>query len=89
MSLPIFLFLWQKIERKRKKYNPLVIPKSLQEKLPFESKPKDIPKRKRKSLEQKRAVVVDSHERKIRAAVQQIQLISSNRVSMSANSWFA
>ncbi|BBG95966.1 12-oxophytodienoate reductase 2 [Prunus dulcis] len=35
--------LYKPIERKLKKFNPLVIPKSLQAALPFASKPKDIP----------------------------------------------
>ncbi|MED6123684.1 Glycoside hydrolase 2 (Mannanase, beta-galactosidase) [Stylosanthes scabra] len=70
--------LYKKIERKRKKYNPLVIPKSLQEKLPFESKPKDTPERKRKSIDQKRAVVMESSERKICRLYQHYRLIANN-----------
>ncbi|XP_015952101.1 uncharacterized protein LOC107476745 [Arachis duranensis] len=80
-NLPIPLnkdSLYKKVERKRKKYNPLVIPKSLQEKLPFESKPKNTPKRKRKSLDQKRAVVMESAERKICRLYQHYRLIANN-----------
>ncbi|KAL4327064.1 hypothetical protein AHAS_Ahas13G0062700 [Arachis hypogaea] len=91
-NLPIPLnkdSLYKKVERKRKKYNPLVIPKSLQEKLPFESKPKNTPKRKRKSLDQKRAVVMESAERKICRLYQHYRLIANNSVCTSANSWFA
>ncbi|GER25798.1 P-loop containing nucleoside triphosphatehydrolases superfamily protein [Striga asiatica] len=50
--------------RKPRKFNPIVIPKSLQEALPFASKPKDIPSRKRASLENRRAVVMEPHDRK-------------------------
>lgn len=74
--------LCQKIERKPRKFNPLVIPKSLQEALPFASKPKDMPARKRKSYAQRRAVVRDPHERKVHALVQQLQLIRNEKVSV-------
>lgn len=87
MSTYFPFFRWQKIERKQRKFNPLVIPKSLQEKLPFESKPKDIPKRKRPSLDVKRmrGVVMEPRERKVHALVQQYQLIKHNKVSMPAD----
>ncbi|CAI9755672.1 unnamed protein product [Fraxinus pennsylvanica] len=55
---------YRPIERKPKKFNPLVIPKSLQEALPFASKPKNIPARKRPLLENRRAVVMKPNERK-------------------------
>ncbi|KAI4313296.1 hypothetical protein L6164_026287 [Bauhinia variegata] len=72
--------LYKKFERKPKKYNPLVIPKSLQASLPFQAKPKDIPKRKRASLDQKRAVVMEPHERKVHALVQHLQLIRNQKM---------
>ncbi|KAK9699418.1 hypothetical protein RND81_08G172100 [Saponaria officinalis] len=37
---------YKPIERKVRKFNPLVIPKSLQQALPFASKPKDMPKKR-------------------------------------------
>ncbi|XP_054812121.1 ribosome biogenesis protein bms1 [Prosopis cineraria] len=72
--------LYKKIERKPRKFNPLVIPKSLQESLPFASKPKDMPSRKRWSLAERRAVVWDTHERKVHALVQQLQLIRNEKL---------
>ncbi|KAE9593311.1 putative ribosome biogenesis protein BMS1/TSR1 [Lupinus albus] len=74
--------LYKKIERKQRKFNPVVIPKSLQASLPFESKPKDIPKRKRPLLEERRkkGVVMDPHERKVHALVQQYQLIRNDKM---------
>ncbi|XP_019451232.1 PREDICTED: ribosome biogenesis protein BMS1 homolog isoform X3 [Lupinus angustifolius] len=74
--------LYKKIERKQRKFNPVVIPKSLQASLPFESKPKDIPKRKRPLLEErrKRGVVMDPRERKVHALVQQYQLIRHDKM---------
>ncbi|KAK4254819.1 hypothetical protein QN277_007910 [Acacia crassicarpa] len=72
--------LYKKIERMPRKFNPLVIPKSLQEALPFASKPKDIPSRKRRSFAERRAVVRDTHERKVHALVQQLQLIRNEKL---------
>ncbi|KAK6233782.1 hypothetical protein QUC31_006188 [Theobroma cacao] len=72
--------LYKPIERKPRKFNPLVIPKALQADLPFESKPKNIPHRKRPLLEDRRAVVMEPHERKVHALVQQLQLIRNDKM---------
>ncbi|KAL9380352.1 hypothetical protein Peur_026009 [Populus x canadensis] len=71
--------LYKPIERTPKKFNPLVIPKSLQATLPFESKPKDIPKG-RATLERRRAVVMEPNERKVHALVQQLRLITNDKM---------
>ncbi|KAJ8439766.1 hypothetical protein Cgig2_009590 [Carnegiea gigantea] len=65
--------VYKPIERKPRKFNPLVIPKSLQAELPFASKPKDIPKQRRKPLESKRAVVIEPHERRTLTLIQHLQ----------------
>lgn len=75
-----FSLCQQPIERKLKKFNPLVIPKSLQSALPFSSKPKDIPSRKRPLLENRRAVVMEPHERKVHTLVQHLGLIRNEKV---------
>ncbi|XP_039689953.1 ribosome biogenesis protein BMS1 homolog isoform X3 [Medicago truncatula] len=74
--------LYKKIERKPRKFNPLVIPKSLQANLPFESKPKHTPKRKRLSFDDRRqkGVVVEPRERKIHALVQHLQLMKTEKI---------
>ncbi|XP_010242134.1 PREDICTED: ribosome biogenesis protein BMS1 homolog [Nelumbo nucifera] len=72
--------LYKPIERKPRKFNPLVIPKSLRASLPFASKPKDIPSRKRPSLESRRAVVMEPHECKVHALVQHLQLIRNEKM---------
>ncbi|XP_027353799.1 ribosome biogenesis protein BMS1 homolog isoform X2 [Abrus precatorius] len=74
--------LYKKIERKPRKFNPLVIPKSLQASLPFASKPKDIPKRKKPLLEERRTrgVVMEPRERKVHALVQHLQLINNAKM---------
>ncbi|XP_042478256.1 ribosome biogenesis protein BMS1 homolog isoform X3 [Macadamia integrifolia] len=72
--------LYKPIERKQRKFNPLVIPKSLQAALPFASKPKDRSSRKRPLLESRRAVVMEPHERKVHALVQHLQLIRNEKM---------
>lgn len=72
--------VYQPIERKLRKFNPLVIPPKLQAALPFASKPKDTPKLKRPPLENRRAVVMEPHERKIHALVQHLQLIKNEKM---------
>lgn len=72
--------LYKPIERKARKFNPLVVPKSLQAALPFASKPKDIPRGSRPLLENRRAVVMEPHERKVHALVQHLQLIRHEKM---------
>lgn len=72
--------LYKPIERKPRKFNPLVIPKSLQSALPFASKPKNMPSRKKPLLENRRAVVMEPHERKVHALVQHLQLIRNEKM---------
>lgn len=79
--MPLWLCLMlQPIERKRRKFNPLVIPKQLQKGLPFASKPKDVPARKQPLLEDQRAVVMEPHERKVLANIQKLRLIQHEKV---------
>ncbi|CAN1311882.1 Ribosome biogenesis protein bms1 [Linum perenne] len=72
--------LYKPIERTARKFNPLVIPKSLQKDLPFKSKPKETPRRKQPLLERKRAVVIKGRERQIHALVQHLQFIKSDKM---------
>lgn len=73
----------QKIERIPKKFNALKIPKSLQEALPFKSKPKQQKKRKTPLLETKRAVLMEPHEKHVATLVNQLSLIRNEKVSSS------
>lgn len=84
----IFPFL-QPVERKPRKFNPLVIPRKLQAELPFASKPKDRPAQKRPLLENRRAVVMEPHERKVHALVQQLQLIKNEKVHVFLRKLFS
>lgn len=73
--------LYKDIERAPRKFNPLKIPKSLQAALPFKTKPKLEPARKHKTLEQRRAVVLEPEEKKLVSLVQQLNAIRCGDVS--------
>nr|XP_043620460.1 ribosome biogenesis protein BMS1 homolog [Erigeron canadensis] len=66
---------YKPIERPLKKFNPIVVPKSLQSALPFHSKPKET-----KSKKDVRAVVPEPHERDVQKLVQHLQLIRHNKL---------
>ncbi|KAF5197081.1 Ribosome biogenesis protein bms1 [Thalictrum thalictroides] len=72
--------LYKPIERKPKRFNPLVIPKSIQKELPFASKPKDKPRRDRQLLDTRRAVVMEPKEKFIAVCTQQLDLIRKEKV---------
>lgn len=71
--------LYKKIERKPRHFNTLKIPASLQEALPFKSKPKVQKKRKTPLLESKRAVLMEPHERHVATLVNQLSLIRNEK----------
>ncbi|XP_024985545.1 ribosome biogenesis protein BMS1 homolog isoform X1 [Cynara cardunculus var. scolymus] len=66
---------YKPIERPLKKFNPVIVPKSLQSALPFRSKPKDT-----KSKKDGRAVVAEPHERDVHKLLQHLQLIRHNKM---------
>lgn len=67
--------LYREIERRPRVFNPLKIPSSLQAALPYKSKPKIELARKKKSLEQRRAIIVEPQERKKISLVAQLNAI--------------
>eukprot|EP00775_Hariotina_reticulata_P007582 gene7582-7787_t len=67
--------LYRPIERGPRVFNPLKVPTKLQAALPFKSKPKLEMPRKRKTLEQKRAVVLEKDEKKAVSLLQQLNAI--------------
>ncbi|KAI0488248.1 hypothetical protein KFK09_028075 [Dendrobium nobile] len=71
---------YKPIERRPRKFNPLVIPQKLQADLPFASKPKNKPAQKRPLLEKRRAVVMEPHERKVHAIIQHLKLIKNEKM---------
>ncbi|XP_076953784.1 uncharacterized protein LOC143627967 [Bidens hawaiensis] len=68
---------YKPIERPLKKFNPIVVPKSLQSALPFRSKPKET-----KSKKDVRAVVPEPHERDVNKLVKHLQLIRQNKAKL-------
>ncbi|KAL6533954.1 Glycoside hydrolase 2 (Mannanase, beta-galactosidase) [Orobanche hederae] len=72
---------YKPVERKPRKFNPVVIPRSIQVALPFKTKPKNTPARKQPLFENKRAVVMEPRERKVHALVQQYQLIMNDKMN--------
>ncbi|KAG2495424.1 hypothetical protein HYH03_006371 [Edaphochlamys debaryana] len=71
--------LYRDIERAPRKFNPLKVPKALQAALPFKTKPKLEPARKRKTLEQKRAVVMERDEKQAYTLLQQLNAIRNEK----------
>ncbi len=74
--------LYRPIERTPRRFNPLKIPKSVQRDLPFASKPKltkASSKAGRPSYLQKRAVVLESAERKALSLLQAISTVSHEK----------
>ncbi|KAI8927930.1 hypothetical protein BC831DRAFT_503643 [Entophlyctis helioformis] len=70
---------YKPIERQERRFNRLKVPKSLQANLPFASKPKLLSKQKKPTLMQRRAVVMEPHERKIATLIQTINTIKNDK----------
>lgn len=70
------------IERVDRKFNPLVIPKSLQKQLPFASKPKMLRSQRRKQKQtymQQRKVEMEPAERKVTRLLQQLNTLKRSK----------
>jgi ribosome biogenesis protein BMS1 len=67
--------LYRPIERAPRRFNPLRVPAALQAALPFKSKPKTEAPRRRPSLEQRRAVVLEPAEKKRATLLAQLNAI--------------
>jgi len=71
--------LYKPIDRPNRVFNKLQVPKALQAALPFKSKPKVEAPRKRETLEQRRAVVMEPEEKRLATLVQQLNTIRNDR----------
>ena len=71
--------IYKPIERPNRVFNRLQVPKQLQAALPFKSKPKIEAPRKRSTLEQRRAVVMEPEEKRLATLVQQLNTIRNDR----------
>jgi len=74
--------LYKPIVRTAKKFTPFKIPKSLQAQLPFKSKPKLLGKKKNLTYQDKRAVILEPHERKIQTLLQQVNTVKNVRMKL-------
>ncbi|VEU23073.1 DEKNAAC104187 [Brettanomyces naardenensis] len=70
---------YHKIERQERRFNPLRVPRSIKENLPFKSQIHEMKKQKKKTYLQKRAVVLNGEEKKARALIQTIQTIKRDK----------
>jgi ribosome biogenesis protein BMS1 len=70
---------YKPVERVQRKFNPLMIPKSLQRELPFANKPKLAAKKRSAGYLQKRAVILDGEDRARFSLMQQLATISHDK----------
>src|SRR5262249_27816161 len=63
---------YRPVERQERHFNPLRIPKKLAQDLPFRSQPVQMLPQRRQTYMQKRAVVADREERRVRNLMQQL-----------------
>jgi ribosome biogenesis protein BMS1 len=73
---------YKPIVREKKHFAPLAINKKLQGSLPFKSKPKLDSKRSRPSLATKRAVVMESGEKKVHTLLQQLATLKHEKADI-------
>lgn len=71
---------YRAINRPAKLFNPLIVPSKLQAELPFSSKSKDAPKRRRPLLEERRKVALSSSERKAVSVLNQVHLLRNEKL---------
>lgn len=74
--------LYKPIDREERHFNPLKIPKKLEAKLPFASKPKLDKKRSKATYSTRRAVVMGDEEREKATVMQQINTIRREKVQL-------
>ena len=71
--------LYRKVERPQRLFNPLKIPKNLQARLPYKTKPKQEQALKRRTLDQKRQVLMEKPERKAHSLLQMLNTIRNEK----------
>ena len=71
--------LYKPIERLTKKFHPLRIPKKLEMKLPFATRPKLQDKLRSDSYQKKRAVVLEKHEKERLTLLQQLRTLKHDQ----------
>jgi ribosome biogenesis protein BMS1 len=74
--------IYKPIERSERKFGKLMIPKRLEEALPYASKPKNEKKRKKKGYVAKRAVIMEPEERKKVTFIQALNTIRKEKTAI-------
>ena len=74
--------VYQLVDRPERKFNPFKIPASLAAELPFSSKPKLKPHRKHKqpTIQQRRALIMEPEEKRIKTLLQQIHTVKNEKL---------
>lgn len=70
---------YKKVERQERKFNPLRVPKSIKQALPFKSQIHEMKPQKKKTYMAKRAVVLGGEEKKARDLMQKIATIRKEK----------
>lgn len=70
---------YKKVERTERKFNALKVPRSLQKNLPFKAQVSEVKPRSKPSYMEKRAVIVDGDEKKMRDLVDKIQELKQSK----------
>ncbi|TID26393.1 DUF663-domain-containing protein [Venturia nashicola] len=70
---------YRKIERQERRFNPLKVPKKVNQELPFKSQITRILPQKELTYMQKRAVVADKEETRARRLMQQVQTLKKDK----------
>lgn len=78
--------LYKPIKRVQREFSKIVVPKRLQEALPFASKPKVQSSKNKKSYMAQRAVVLEPEDKRKRAAVQMLETIRNDKVTKRVQS---
>jgi ribosome biogenesis protein BMS1 len=74
--------IYKPIVRPERKFQKLRVPKKLEEALPFASKPKDMPAKRKGGYLQKRAVVMEADEKKRYTFLQALNTIRNEKVKL-------
>jgi len=74
--------IYKPIERPERKFRKLRVPKKVEEGLPFASKPKDDPKKRKRGYLEKRAVVMEKSEKKKFTFLQAVNTIRNDKVKV-------
>jgi ribosome biogenesis protein BMS1 len=78
--------IYKPVERIKRQFSTLKVPRNLQENLPFASKPKNEPKKHRSTYMAKRAVVLEPEDRRKRGLIQMLSTLRKEKESIREQS---